>query len=300
MKLGEMTPARIKTAVASRMLRALNSSHLMSMRNDIFDYPLFPVERWNQSVGPNLPIMRLLERQHERYRESLQLFLSFEERFLEIERVETQPSTRPSWENSWLPPIDAISIYSYVAHRRPGTFLEIGSGNSTKFARQAINDFHLETRVISIDPSPRAEIDGLCSEVIRLPFEKVDTSALLSRLVPGDVVFLDGSHRCFQNSDATVFFTEFIWQLPADTLIGIHDIFLPFDYPPSWIGRYYSEQYLLAAALLGLGERGVIRFPASYCDFTGLTLKFLAPLWETRLKGLQTHGGAFWLEIIQE
>jgi hypothetical protein len=63
---------------------------------------------------------------------------------------------------------------------------------------------------------------------------------------------------------------------------------------------YYSEQYLLAAALLGLGTRAMIHFPAAYCDFSGLTKRVLAPLWETRLKDLQTHGGAFWMEILQE
>jgi hypothetical protein len=29
--------------------------------------------------------------------------------------------------------------------------------------------------------------------------------------------------------------------------VHLHDIFLPWDYPEEWRGRYYSEQYLLAA-----------------------------------------------------
>lgn len=287
-----ITLARIRQAFASRVFNALGS-----MRNDIFDYPLFPAERWNRTDGPNLPITELLERQQDRYEEVLGLFLSFRERLIAIERVEEASSTKPHWENGWLPPIDAISIYSLIAHRRPRTFLEIGSGNSTKFARQAINDFGLETQIISIDPHPRAEVDAICSEVIRQPFEQVDTKSLLARLAPGDLVFFDGSHRSFQNSDATVFFTEFMWQLPPDVMIGVHDIFLPFDYPASWISRYYSEQYLLAAAILGLGPRAAIHFPAAYCHSFGLTTRILAPLWESHLKGLQTHGGSFWLEL---
>ena len=58
--------------------------------------------------------------------------------------------------------------------------LEIGSGNSTKFARRAIRDHRLCTRITSIDPHPRAEIDaahfvwnrsnrGWCSARITLP-----------------------------------------------------------------------------------------------------------------------------------
>jgi hypothetical protein len=48
-----------------------------------------------------------------------------------------------------------------IASKRPKQYFEIGSGNSTKFARQAIRD-HGATRIVSIDPSPRAEIDAIC------------------------------------------------------------------------------------------------------------------------------------------
>ena len=47
-----------------------------------------------------------------------------------------------------------------------------------------------------------------------------------------------------------MFFLEVLPTLPAGTLVGIHDIYLPDDYPPQWNDRYYSEQYLLAAYLL--------------------------------------------------
>ena len=53
--------------------------------------------------------------------------------------------------------------------------------------------------------------------------------------------------------------------LAPGVLVGIHDICLPFDYPPDWLDRYYSEQYLLAASLLG-GHRGFRTIlPSFYC-----------------------------------
>ena len=67
-------------------------------------------------------------------------------------------------------------------------------------------------------------------------------------LSAGDMVFIDNSHRAFQNSDVTVFFTEVLPALPAGVAYGIHDIFLPDDYPAGWSDRFYNEQYLLAAA----------------------------------------------------
>ena len=40
--------------------------------------------------------------------------------------------------------------------------MQIGSGNSTKIARKAINDQKLKTKITSIDPHPRIEIDLIC------------------------------------------------------------------------------------------------------------------------------------------
>jgi methyltransferase family protein len=73
---------------------------------------------------------------------------------------------------------------------------------------------------------------------------------VLDELDAGDVLFFDGSHRLFQNSDVTVFFLEVLPKLRPGVLVHIHDIFLPDDYPASWTQRLYSEQYILAAMLL--------------------------------------------------
>ena len=54
----------------------------------------------------------------------------------------------------------------------------------------------------------------------------------------GDVLFVDGSHRVFTNSNATV--------ISLGVLLHVHGIFLPNDYPPEWSDFFYSEQYRLA------------------------------------------------------
>ena len=64
----------------------------------------------------------------------------------------------------------------------------------------------------------------------RIALERADLS-VFEELSEGDIVFLDGSHRTFMNSDATVFFLEVLPALPAGVLVGVHDIFLPYDYP---------------------------------------------------------------------
>jgi len=65
------------------------------------------------------------------------------------------------------------------------------------------------------------------------------------------MVFMDGTHRVFMNSDVVTFFLDVLPILAPGVLVGIHDIQLPDDYRPEYGEEYYSEQYMLAAYLLG-------------------------------------------------
>jgi hypothetical protein len=133
----------------------------------------------------------------------------------------------------------------------------------------------------------------LCDTVVRAPLEDADLS-VFGDVAPGDVVFIDNSHRCLQNSDVTVVFCEILPVLPAGVTVGLHDIFLPDDYPPEWHDRLYSEQYPLAAWLLG-GARGAeIVLPAWYVARHPTLGRRLDTLW-ARLPGVERHGNGFWV-----
>ena len=200
------------------------------------DYPVVPLVRYGWAAPPHPGLQRLLSASEERYRDHILSFLPFLDTMSTIP-ARTTCNEEPHWANNWLPAFDAISLYSFLAIRQPRRFIEIGSGNSTKFARRAIRDYSSRTSIVSIDPFPRSEIDAICDEVVRLPLEQVP-GQFLNEIVPDDIVFFDGSHRCFQNSDATIFFTEVIPNLMKGTMVGVHDIFLPHDYPPDWAKRY--------------------------------------------------------------
>ena len=155
-------------------------------------------------------------------------------------------------------------------------------------------DGALQTHITSIDPAPRAEIDAICDLVIRAPLEQASLE-VFDGLAPGDVVFMDGSHRVFMNNDVAAFFLEDLPNLPAGVLVGIHDIYLPFDYPADIADRYYSEQYMLAAYLLG-GPPVKLVLPA-HLVFTTLP-EHIAAVWEApAFRGVEPHGVAFWLEV---
>lgn len=196
----------------------------------------------------------------------------------------------PWWDNAWFYGSDAGMLCAMLAGHRPARLLEIGSGMSTRFARWAITRFATGTHLHSIDPEPRAEIDSLCDQITRTRLEQADP-ALFTSLQAGDILFFDGSHRSFQNSDVTVFFTEILPELASGVIVHIHDIFLPYDYPPDWLGRLYNEQYLLAALLLAGQTRYDILWPGAFtADLPAVNDLLPAPFHNGR-------GGSFWMRV---
>jgi Methyltransferase domain len=207
----------------------------------VLDYPVNSRQRWSNN-NPHPELYNIINSNRASYAELLKSFLPFRENFLKI--PERQPSdtspSAPSWINGWMPALDGVALYSLVAIKQPRYFLEVGSGNSTKFAQKAIADHGLNTKIISIDPHPRVEIDMLCDQIIREPVEAISLD-VFDRLGSGDILYVDNSHRVFMNSDATVIFLDVIPRLKPGVLVEIHDVTLPYDYPTVWIDRYYSE-----------------------------------------------------------
>ena len=219
----------------------------------------FPVElrsRWGHGLPRNPFVQAALDEQRDAYWQSLAHLKSAESVLERISHhfAEDDPEA-PFWNNTWFTGLDAASLVAFLLARKPKRYIEIGSGFSTRFCRRAVRDGRLATTITSLDPQPRAGIDGLCDNIIRRPLENCDLT-LFDQLEPGDIVFFDGSHRALPNSDVTVFFLEVLPRLKPGVLIQVHDIFLPDDYPPAWNKRAYSEQYLLAAMLL-FGRRRV-------------------------------------------
>jgi hypothetical protein len=259
------------------------------------DFPVVPRVRYGWGETPHPGLQLLISASEERYQNHINSFLPFLDMLAAIPARATCHS-EPHWVNDWFPAFDAISLYAFLAIRKPRWFIEIGSGTSTKFARRAIRDHSLRTSIVSIDPTPRSEVDAICDKVVRLPLEQID-GQFFNNIGPDDILFFDGSHRSFQNSDATVFFTEVIPNLADGTMVGVHDIFLPHDYPADWLRRYYSEQYLLASWLLG-GVRLRIELPILYCTKTPHLHALLDKFWKlTPLNEALHSGGIFWFSI---
>lgn len=199
----------------------------------------------------------------------------------------------PYWNNPFFSGLDAIALYGFLADLNPARYMELGSGNSTKFARRAVRDHGLQTHITSIDREPRAEIDQLCDRVIRQPVEQIDLS-VFDVLEDGDILFIDGSHQVLSNSDTTVAFLEIIPRVKPGVWVHVHDVFLPWDYPPEWNERYYAEQYLLACWLLADSPRLDVELANYFVSRHADLMDLVAPIYAL-IPGVQAHGGSFWL-----
>jgi hypothetical protein len=261
------------------------------------DYPVNPRPRYGYGRPPHPQLNALIERGRSAYVERLRSFLRHRAAFARIPlQADAAKAAAPAWQNDFFTGLDAVALYAFLADNNAARYFEIGSGSSTKFARRAIGDLALRTKITAFDPEPRAEIGAVCDLSVRQPVEDVDLR-LFDALESGDILLIDNSHRVFMNSDATTVFLDLLPRLKPGVLVGFHDIFLPIDYPDEIAERYYSEQYLLAAYLLGGGQRVEIVLPCAFISNDPELSRITAPIWED-VPIRATWGLSFWLKML--
>jgi hypothetical protein len=223
----------------------------MRWSNTVADYhPVSPNPRWGFGKPVHPGMNAALEKSRADFAQSLAVLASHRAALHAIPaQQQNMISLDPFWNNPWFSCLDAASLVGFLLDRRPQSYIEIGSGHSTRFARYTIRKAGLPTTITSIDPMPHSNIDPLCDRIIRRQLEDCELD-IFRTLRRGDILFFDGSHRVFTNSDVTTLFFDVLPILAPGVLVHIHDIFVPWDYPPQWNARLYSEQYVLGAMLL--------------------------------------------------
>ena len=143
------------------------------------------------------------------------------------------------FDQSWFPSLDAAVAYTLVRERKPQRIVEVGSGHSTRVLSRALGGVG---EIVAIDPAPRADIIDLPGVRVVPSTLQAAPLELFDGLRAGDALFIDSSHILMPGSDVDILLNRVLPMLPAGVLIHIHDIFLPFDYPPIWGWRAYNEQ----------------------------------------------------------
>lgn len=262
------------------------------------EYPVDLQPRYGHGRPAHAGLEAIVEVHRHQYAHLLRQALALQEDLVKIRPLAAEKDPmRPGWNNGFLPGLDIVMLYTILARGDARQYVEIGSGNSTKVAHLARTDHAKSFRITSIDPAPRAEIDRLADRILRLPFEQAGTD-WMDGLLPGDVVFVDNSHRVLPNSDATAFFLDALPVLPPGVIVHIHDVYLPYDYPQEMCDRAYSEQYMLAALLLANPARYRTIMPCYFVSEDEALSRILEPVWtDPRMPAVERHGGSFWFEV---
>jgi hypothetical protein len=161
-------------------------------------------------------------------------------------------------KNHYFRGADALMLYFVLRDLKPAKMVEIGQGFSTRIALAALERNASETGTrpafVSIDPYPRfqpKDLPGCISlELVQRELQAVETAPLLENC---DFLFVDSSHVFKFGSDVAFELTSLYPQLQKKTLLHVHDIFSPFDYPRDWMvkdKRFWNEQYFLECFLM--------------------------------------------------
>lgn len=154
-------------------------------------------------------------------------------------RADALESCTAMFEQSWFPSLDAAVAYALVRERKPRHIIEVGSGHSTRLLSKALGGVG---EILAIDPAPRADIADLPGVRVKSSTLQAAPDTVFDGLVQGDVLFIDSSHILMPGSDVDILLNRVLPRLPSGTLVHIHDIFLPYDYPAIWGWRAYNEQ----------------------------------------------------------
>ncbi len=151
---------------------------------------------------------------------------------------------------------DAEFWYQLIRLKKPRRIFEVGSGNSTLMARQAIQKNQDENPAYQcqhqcIEPYEAGWLEEIGVNVVRDKVENIGTDAF-AELQENDILFIDSSHIIRPEGDVLFEYLELLPVLSKGVIVHVHDIFSPKNYLQEWLCsdvRFWNEQYLLEAFL---------------------------------------------------
>ena len=182
--------------------------------------------------------------------------LVYTNELIDLNLKKNSPNFNFNIKNGFFEYGDAEIYYQLIRHIKPKNILEIGSGQSTLIALEAIkknkNIDKINTKINCVEPYENTWLDNFNIKIIRKKIEDLHANYYLS-LKSGDILFIDSSHVIRPQGDVLKIFFEIIPKLKKGVIIHIHDIFTPKDYPEKWLineNRFWNEQYLVEALMM--------------------------------------------------
>jgi len=167
--------------------------------------------------------------------------------------------------------IDSDAYYSIIRCKKPRRIIEIGSGNSTLVAIEAIKENFkecgIQEELTCIEPFPPKYLTNLNYSFLNLIIKKLQEIKLdfFINLEKNDILFIDSTHVLKSGGDVWYEYCEILPRLKEGVFIHVHDIYLPRPYGKIYYDQdlYWNEQYLLQS-FLTFNYKYQIIFPSSY------------------------------------
>jgi hypothetical protein len=109
------------------------------MGHDVHEYyPVDPTPRWGYGKPPHAKLDELLGQRKNEYLTLIQTLAEYKTLYASIPQTADLEGKTPYWQNRWFHSFDTVALVGILASKSPKRYFEIGSGNSTKFARHTI------------------------------------------------------------------------------------------------------------------------------------------------------------------
>ena len=151
--------------------------------------------------------------------------------------------------------VESDLLYCLIAKRQPKSIIQIGAGVSTAVILLAARDAQYAPQILCIDPFPTRYLLRLEEQqsikLVREEAQRVDIETL-TRLDPGDLLFIDSTHAVRPGSEVNRLILEVLPRIPSGCLVHFHDIYFPYDYQASVLETLFfsAESTLLHAFLI--------------------------------------------------
>ena len=183
----------------------------------------------------------------------------------ELKILDLNNNSKFNINNDFFSKGDAEIYYQIIRHAKPNKIVEIGSGQSTLIALEAIKKNEEEnnktTQLTCVEPYENFWLEDLNIAIIRKKIEDINFDDDKINLDSGDILFIDSSHIIRPQGDVLKLYLEILPKLKSGVIIHIHDIFTPKNYLNYWIKEnvfFWNEQYLLEALLTNTNKYKVI------------------------------------------
>jgi hypothetical protein len=193
--------------------------------------------------------------------------------------------------------VDSAFLYCFIQHLQPQRIIEIGSGESTKVVRAALKAAGREqtTDHTCIEPY-RADKVPQGVKVIQKEMQVVE-DAVFETLGDGDILFIDSSHVIMPYGDTLTELLTILPHLKKGVYVHVHDIFLPWDYPPwGYRDAVFTEQYALLLFLYGATDEWEVIWGSNYMARTSKELILSTPNYPK----IGPSGGSFWIKKLKD